>query len=222
MDKIICVSKMAKESFCKKYSISGDKVSVIYNFINEDDVKKKALEFDVNNRTITFTNVAKMRDEKRQDRLVNAANNLKKKGYRFKIQLIGDGPNLEKIKKQVEDENLNDFVEILGLKKNPYPYIKNCDYFILTSDSEGYGIVIKEALTLKKKIISTDTVGPNEILDGGYYGIIIPNTDISVQNIIKDILDNPKKYDYLDERLLNYTSDNNSIKKKILQLFKEQ
>ena len=39
---------------------------------------------------------------------------------------------------------------------------------------------------------------------------------------IKDILDNPKKYDYLDERLLNYTSDNNSIKKKILQLFKEQ
>lgn len=221
MDKIICVSKKAKESFCKKYSIPGDKVSVIYNFINEDDVKKKALEFDVNNRTITFTNVAKMRDEKRQDRLVNAANNLKKKGYRFKIQLIGDGPNLEKIKKQVEDENLNDFVEILGLKKNPYPYIKNCDYFILTSDSEGYGIVIKEALTLKKKIISTDTVGPNEILDGGHYGIIIPNTDISVQNIIKDILDNPKKYDYLDERLLNYTSDNNGIKKEILQLFKE-
>lgn len=44
----------------------------------------------------------------------------------------------------------------------------------------------------------------------------------NVQNIIKDILDNPKKYDYLDERLLNYTSDNNSIKKKILQLFKEQ
>lgn len=42
---------------------------------------------------------------------------MKKKGYRFKIQLIGDGPNLEKIKKQVEDENLNDFVEILGLKK---------------------------------------------------------------------------------------------------------
>ncbi len=59
-------------------------------------------------------------------------------------------------------------------------------------------------------------------MDGGHYGIIIPNTDISVQNIIKDILDNPKKYDYLDERLLNYTSDNNSIKKKILQLFKEQ
>ncbi len=63
--KLFVFQKRLKRVFCKKYSIPGDKVSVIYNFINEDDVKKKALEFDVNNRTITFTNVAKMRDEKK-------------------------------------------------------------------------------------------------------------------------------------------------------------
>lgn len=221
VDKIICVSEMSKNNFCERYGVPKNKVDVIYNLIDEVDVKKKAKEFDVNNDVLTFTNVAKMRPEKRQDRLINAAIKLKERGYKFKIQLIGDGPNLDIIKKQVKDNNLDKFVEILGLQENPYPYIKNCDYFILTSDSEGYGIVIKEALALKKKIIATDTIGPNEILNHGKFGIIIPNCDSSVEDIIEDILKNPNKYDYLEEKLTSYVSDNNEIKKKILKIFGE-
>lgn len=221
LDKVICVSEMAKNNFCKKFMISEDKVNVIYNFIDENTIKAKADEFTICNNVITFTNVAKMRDEKRQDRLINAALNLKNKGYTFKIQLIGDGPNLCQVKKQIKDNNLEDVVEVLGLQKNPYPYIKNCDYFILSSDNEGYGIAIKEALTLKKKIISTDTIGPNEILKHGEFGIIVPNTDISIEKTIEDILIKPDKYNYLDEKLSYYISDNNIIKNKILKLFEE-
>lgn len=219
LDKVICVSEMAKNNFCEKYTIKKDKVDVIYNFIDENVIKEKAEEFKICNNVITFTNVAKMRNEKRQDRLVNAAVNLTKKGYKFKIQLIGDGPNLHQIQEKIEDSNLEDIVEVLGLQENPYPYIKNCDYFVLSSENEGYGIVIKEALTLKKKIISTDTIGPNEILKHGEFGIIVPNDDSSIEKIMEEILKNPKKYNYLDERLSHYISDNTIIKNKILQLF---
>ena len=147
-----------------------------------------------------------------------AAKYLKEKGYNFEIQLIGDGPNLEKIKNMVYNFKLEDVVKIMGLQTNPYPYIKNADYFILSSYMEGYGIVIKEALLLKKKIITTDVVGPREILENGKYGIIIPNEDKAVSLAMEDVMQNPDKYNYLDDNLKEYTGDNQQIKKQVLEL----
>ena len=80
VDKVICVSKESKTNFCKKYGINSDKVDVIYNYINEKEIVTKALAFPVNKTKTTFVNVAKMRDQKRQDRLVMAAKYLKEKG----------------------------------------------------------------------------------------------------------------------------------------------
>ncbi len=218
LDKVICVSNECKENFCKKYDFDESKVLVIYNYINESEILEKANVFPVNNKKITFVNVAKMRDQKRQDRLVMAAKTLKEKGYDFEIQLVGDGPNLEKIKDMVYNYKLEDRVNILGLQTNPYPYMKNADYFILSSFMEGYGIVIKEALLLKKKIITTDVVGPREILENGEYGIIVPNTDGAIASIMEDVLKKPEKYNYLDEMLQNYKGDNEIIKKQVFNL----
>lgn len=218
LTKVICVSKDAKDNFCKKYNISSDKVNVIYNYINEQEILKKADEFKVKNDVFTFVNVAKMRDQKRQDRLVKAAIYLKNKGYKFKIQLIGDGPNLDKIKNMVYTNNVEDVVEVLGLQLNPYPYMKNADFFVLSSYMEGYGIVVKEALLLKKQILTTDVVGPREILEDGKYGIIIPNDDNSVIEALEEILKNKNKYDYLKNNLSNYKGDNEKIMNQTLKL----
>ena len=218
VDKVICVSNDARDNFCLKYGILKKKTEVIYNFIDEETILKKADEFDVENNVYTFVNVAKMRDQKRQDRLVNAAIYLKEKGYDFKIQLIGDGPNLEKIRAMVKENNVEDKVEILGLKTNPYPYIKNADFFVLSSYMEGYGIVIKEALLLKTKVITTDVVGPREILDNGKYGVIVPNNDESLKYVLEDILKNKNKYRKLENELKKYKGDNEEIKKKTLKL----
>ena len=218
LTKVICVSNDAKDNFCKKYGISSSKVDVIYNYINEEEILKKADEFKVKNNVFTFVNVAKMRDQKRQDRLVKAAIYLKNKGYKFKIQLIGDGPNLDKIKNMVYTNNVEDVVEVLGLQLNPYPYIKNADFFVLTSYMEGYGIVVKEALLLKKQVLTTDVVGPREILEDGKYGVIIPNDDKAVIEALEDILKNKNKYDYLKKNLLNYKGDNEKIMGQTLKL----
>lgn len=218
IDKVICVSKDARDNFCKKYDIPKNKTEVIYNFIDEDSIINKSLEFEVKNDVFTFVNVAKMRDQKRQDRLVNAAVYLKEKGYDFKIQLIGDGPNLEKIRNMVKENDVEDKVEILGLQNNPYPYIKNADFFVLSSYMEGYGIVIKEALLLKKKIITTDVVGPREILENGKYGIIIKNSDDAVKYELEKVLKNKNNYKELEKNLNNYKGDNEEIKKKTLKL----
>lgn len=221
VDKVICVSKDAKKEFCYKYGINEDKVEVIYNYINEKEILKKASTFKVNNKVFTFVNVAKMRDQKRQDRLVMAAKYLKDLNYDFKIQLIGDGPNFEKIKELIKNYDVSDKVEMLGLQTNPYPYIKNADFFVLSSYMEGYGIVIKEALLLKTKILTTDIVGPREILEDGKFGIIVDNNDEDIKFKMKEILDDPEKFAYLDKNMLNYKGDNEEIIRKTLNLIDE-
>lgn len=218
VNKVICVSNQAKDIFCEKYHVAKEKVEVIYNFIDEDKILKQADEFKVKNEEFTFVNVAKMRDQKRQDRLVNAAKILKEEGYKFKIQLVGDGPNYDKIKNMVEQNKVTDVVELLGLQNNPYPYIKNADVFVLSSYMEGYGIVIKEALLLKKKIVTTNVTGPVEILENGKYGIIVDNSDEAIVDIMRKILKEKDIYKDIEKNLSNYKGDNEKIKKQTLNL----
>ena len=155
---------------------------------------------------------------KKVNNLIDLCTVIKNKGYDFKIQLIGDGPNLEKIKKLVVEKNVSDKIDVLGLKLNPYPYVKNADYFVLSSYMEGYGIVIKEALLLKTKVITTDVVGPREILKDGKYGIIVSNDDDSLKYVMEDVLINKNKYNYLEKELDNYKGDNEEIKAQTLEL----
>ena len=53
----------------------------------------------------------------------------------------------------------------LGAKENPYPYIRDCDFFTLFSHYEGYGMVLEEAKILEKKIIITNTAAIEAIRD---------------------------------------------------------
>lgn len=218
LDKVICVSNDSKEMFCKKYNISVDKVDVIYNYINEEEIIEKSKEKTIKNDVFTFVNVGSIRRPKRQERLIYAAKYLKELDYDFKIQIIGEGPDLEKFRELIKNLNVEDKVEMLGLKTNPYPYVKAADFFVLSSETEGYAIVLKEALLLKTKILSTDIVGPREILENGKFGILIPNNDDSIKFKMKEILDNKNKFKAYDKKLLDYKGDNELIKKQTLGL----
>lgn len=218
IDAVICVSNLAKKAFCGKYDVNPQKVKVIYNYINEDEIINKSMEYEVKNNIFTFVNVGIMRDSKRQDRLVYAAEYLKEKKYKFQIQIVGSGANYDTIKAMIEEKELSNVIKLVGLKTNPYPYIKNADYVVSSSSDEGYGIVIKEALLLKKRIISTDTLGPREILKDGKFGIIVDNNDESLKYIMEEVLTNKKKYSYLDKVLKEYKGDNLEIQKQNMKL----
>ena len=75
-----------------------------------------------------------------------------------------------------------------------------------------------QALLLKKQVLTTDVVGPREILEDGKYGVIIPNDDKAVIEALEDILKNKNKYDYLKKNLLNYKGDNEKIMGQTLKL----
>lgn len=221
IDKIIVVSKHSQESFCKKYHISKSKVKVIYNLIDEKEILSQSKLNKIKKNKFTFVYVAKMREQKRHDRLIEAAKILKEKGYNFEVWLIGDGPLEQDVRELIVKNNLTNCVKMLGLKTNPYPYMKAADYFVLASDYEGYPICLLEALLLKTKIITTNVSGAKEMLKDNKYGIIV---DVSTDALVKkmaEVMDNPKISQKLDENLKSYHGDNKNIKAELLKLLNE-
>jgi glycosyltransferase involved in cell wall biosynthesis len=114
--------------------------------------------------------------QKRHDILLKA---YKKSNLPHKLYLIGDGEDREKISKIVEELNLKSRVVLLGFTPNPYPWIRMAKLLLLSSDFEGFGLVLVEALSLKTPVVSTDCrEGPREILKGDLAKFLVPVGDV--------------------------------------------
>lgn len=217
MDVIVAVSKVSRKSFYEKYGIDKEKVIVIYNMIDEKQILKKANVFTPNKDVFTFINVSKMRPQKRHDRLLKAVATLKEEGYIFRLLLVGDGPLYDKIKKLSKKLEIDDYVDFLGLLENPFPYIKIADYFVMSSDHEGYPLSLLESLLLKTPVITTDVSGAREILHNGDYGIICDISLEGITNAMRKVLN--EKQDNIIYNLKNYHGANDGIEDDIKKLF---
>ena len=95
--------------------------------------------------------------------------------------ILGEGSDRGKLERLILDNHVEDKISLLGFQRNPYPWIAAADVFVCSSRAEGYSLAIAEAMVLGKPIISVDCSGPNELLDYGKYGVLIPNTDESLE-----------------------------------------
>ena len=82
----------------------------------------------------------------------------------FEAVIMGQGVLKNKIINFIRENKLKKHVKLISYKSNPYPYIKQSDFVILTSLHEGLPNILLESIILKKFIISSDCVsGPKEI-----------------------------------------------------------
>ena len=107
----------------------------------------------------------------------------------------------EKIYSILENNNINKKVQLIGYKKNPFPYIIRSDILILSSKFEGLPNILLETQYLKKYIISSNcSSGPKEILMNGKAGDLFKVND----------------YKGLARKINTYCKNKNKFKKKIL------
>lgn len=93
-----------------------------------------------------------------------------------KLMILGKG-EFKEYRKLACDLGIDDAVYFAGLKKNPYPYLKKCTLYLLTSYYEGFPNALVEAMALGIPAVATDCMtGPREILEEKY-GILVPNMD---------------------------------------------
>jgi glycosyltransferase involved in cell wall biosynthesis len=94
------------------------------------------------------------------------------------LVLVGAGELEGDLRRLAEELGIAPWVRFLGWQPNPFRFMRRADLFVLSSDYEGFGNVLVEAMACGCPVISTDCpYGPVEILGGGRYGILVPVGD---------------------------------------------
>ena len=195
-DKVMVNSIEFKKSLKKRFNVSA---KCIYNPLDKLEILKKSKlrskKFFTSNKKIRILNIGRYVDQKDQETLIRALNEIKNK-LNFEAIIVGKGILKKKILILINKFRMNKMVKLKNFMENPYPILKQSELFILTSKFEGLPNVLLESIVLKKDIISSDCeTGPNEILDYGKGGTLFRTNDY--KDLAKKILHyskNKKKY----------------------------
>ena len=99
------------------------------------------------------------------------------------LVILGVGSEHRNLMLRARALDLESLVHFEGFQSNPYSYMKNAEAFILSSQWEGFGHVLVEAMACECPVISTDCdFGPNEILDRGRYGKLVVVNDMNLMS----------------------------------------
>lgn len=221
-DKVVTVSDDIKTPTLQ---ISGrkDNLITVKNLIDYENIlPKSALPIELDTATKCsvskkyfyeimesdakkFINVARFSPEKGLDRLVDAFYKLWKE--RRDIYLIIMGGNskfngFEKLKSKVKELGLQDHVILLLAVSNPYPIIKACDYYIMSSFYEGLPMVLFEADMMGLPIVATDVKGPHGFLSR-YGGTLVEDSEEGVYQGLLMLLDGKVKTLNIDYNAYN-------------------
>ena len=203
LDFIVFVSEDARKEF---HSIFGayTNTDVIYNLIDGEMVRSRSQAYapDKPEGFLCFA-MGSLLPVKGFDRLIRAARILKEQGRKFKVQIAGKGPEKDNLLQLISDNDLIKEVELIGFKHNPYPILRNCEVFVLTSESEALPTVICEAMILGKPIVATECAGSRELLGKSEYGLLTEQDDQDLAAKLAYLMDTPSALVHLGEKAMS-------------------
>ena len=176
-DQVIAVSRACEQMLLGHFPQLQGKTTVIHNLINEQDILDKA-QLPVDEPWIDaqdgckIVTVGRISPEKGQVLAIEAAKLLKENGFKFHWIFVGDGPHRDTCEQMTMQYGLQDCCHFVGVKINPYPYMKLADIYVQPSVFEADPITIAEALLLERFIITSDIPAMREALCDGKYGIL--------------------------------------------------
>ena len=208
-DKIMVISEHIQKDFENLARNENEKNRIvrIYNPLDTNEILNKA---NVNwestqNPAPVFISVGTVFPQKGFDRLLKVHQRLLHEGFPHLVKILGDGYDFENIKNLISELQITETVEMTGFTDNPYPAVKNADFYILSSRYEGFPTVLFEAVTLKKNIIATEVSGVREILENGKLGLIVENSEEGIYEGMKKALTHPESFDVYGETLKTYS-----------------
>ncbi len=95
-----------------------------------------------------------------------------------RLLLIGDGPDRARIESQCRASSFAEEVFFLGKMTTPDDVVASCDLFLLTSETESFGLAALEAMASGVPVVSTNTGGTPEVNRHGRSGLLFDPGDV--------------------------------------------
>lgn len=196
-DAVTAVSESLKQDTYKYFSVKRE-IDVIPNFIRLSDYGHMSAECNCSvfapNGEKLLVHVSNFRKVKRVEDVLRVFDKVRKK-IPAKLILVGDGPERVNIEKLCRELKTCDDIILLGKVQNPNEVLAVADLFLITSETESFGLSALEAMASHVPVISTNTGGQPEVNINGVTGYMSNVGDID------DMADNALKILSNDEEL---------------------
>lgn len=199
-DKIITVSDESYDSFIKLFPIHSSKLIKIYNNIDIEAIKKKVEDNNyplMDSNMNILVNMARLVDVKNQKLLIDVMKKVSDVRKDVQLIIIGDGLLYNELDEYIKELKVEDSVKLMGFYANPFPLLKKCKIFCLSSITEGFCLSLAEACALGLPFISTNVGGASELLSITRCGLIADNTVNDYVAKIEMLLNNENLYNEL-------------------------
>ena len=217
-DKLYCVSDAVYDKLASMFPEKRSRMEVLHNFIDADEIRRKSEEkADISEFTGEFKilTIARLEYQKGIDIAISAAQILKERGIPFKWYVIGDGSERKRLGRMIRAKGLDNSFILLGIRQNPYPYLKACDLFALTSRFEGYPVTLIEARALCVPILASDMPCIREQISDGVNGILTPADPKIIADKINEFRKDPsmacKMREHMLGEIIDFSADYSKI-----------
>jgi glycosyltransferase involved in cell wall biosynthesis len=214
LNYLVTVSPECKQSLIDNFPKLATKIKVIHNIVSAKTVQELADEI-LNDSSYksdenTIITVARLSQEKGIDIAINACKELVKTNPNVSWYVIGEGNQRSNLEQLIIDFNLQNNFFLLGVKANPYPYIKQATIYVQPSRYEGKSIAIDEAKILGKPIVVTNFTTAKDQINHSINGIISNANPIHLAQDIHSVLNDKNLQNKLSLSLKNEVHDNSN------------
>ena len=211
--KVICVSKKVEENICKELNVD---TTVIYNGVNTERFYPKLKLSDIDDKFVIIS-VGNLVDLKGHKYLIEAFSIIKRETDKdVTLIIIGQGENEIKLKKLVNELELDKYIKFYGALKYDQVAIemRNANLFVLPSYYEALGCVYLEAMASGLPTIGTKGCGIDEIIVDKDNGILVePKSSFDIAAKILNVINDDNLRNKISNLAFstinnNYTWDN--------------
>jgi glycosyltransferase involved in cell wall biosynthesis len=225
-DFIVNVSSAADTALKSKFPEIRDKCVLLENIRNAGFIRRRALEAgsfpDANHFSgLRILTVGRLAEQKGIDMIPEILRELKKDEYELRWYIIGEGEQSEKDKiiNLALKYNVGEMLIFLGMTKNAYPYMRDCDIYVQPSRFEGKPVAVEEAKIMRCPIVAANYLSAREQLAGGKYGLVADINPASLYENIKILIEDPAVRESFIKALAAENFGNEDEAEKVYELF---
>jgi len=205
-DAIATISDECVKDFLTVYPNLKNKVHMLQNITSGHLIwrlsEESCHDFERHEGQIIILSIGRLVEQKNFELAIDAAKYLKNNYPEFKFvwYIMGKGPLKEILAKKIVENGLEKQMILMGVRSNPYPYMRRADVFVQTSIYEGKSIVLDEAKILAKPIVTTNYLTVYDSVENRCTGLIVEKQAMAVGEAILEIIH--------DENIRNEFSQN--------------